>query len=75
MEILEEIIETKGDCLKVERCNKCPFWERCWYDMIHESTPTQEFRLRLAEQALFHKIFLDADLKWPIERTEYNVAL
>jgi hypothetical protein len=60
--ILEEIVETSGHCLKASRCKACPFRAMCLPEFLNPSPPTPPQRLDIAVGVLMHNAVIDEDI-------------
>jgi len=59
--VLEEIVNTDGQCMESNRCKKCPFRAICLPDFLNVNPPTQPQRLKMAQDVLTHHYLLDED--------------
>jgi len=66
--ILEEIVASDGNCMSSKRCEKCPFRVMCLPEWIYPNPPSQEQRLKMAQDVLAHHYLLDED----VEMEEYK---
>ena len=75
-EILEEIIDVKGRCLKASRCEMCPFRNACLPEFATNTgqlTHEQRFTLAidvLTEVAVMDDIPSEDDLKRRVKNTK-----
>ncbi len=60
--ILEEIVETNGQCLKAARCKVCPFRAMCLPEFLNPSPPTPPQRLEMALGVLMHNAIIDEEI-------------
>ena len=58
-EVLAEIVQNKGMCLEVERCESCPFASRCLPDFVKKEGWSKNKRLNMAADALVNEDLLD----------------
>lgn len=58
--VLEEIVKLEGDCLKRERCEKCPFRTQCLPEFLvtPKLPPTKNQRLQMALDSIARNIVL-----------------
>jgi len=61
--ILEEIATLDGNCISSKRCEKCPFRAICLPDFLNPIPPSQEQRLRMAQDVLTHHYLIDDDVE------------
>lgn len=59
--ILEEIVATDGNCMLTKRCDRCPFRVMCLPEWVYPNPPSQEQRLKMAQDVLAHHYLLDED--------------
>jgi hypothetical protein len=59
--ILEEIVETDGQCMSSKRCERCPFRAICLPEFLNPIPPSQEQRLKMAQDVLAHYYLIDDD--------------
>ena len=72
-QILEEIIQTEGDCLDGHtRCQGCPFRSMCLPEFLNTKTPTKRQRFDLALRILTHHALLDPNIDINDIKQEYN---
>ena len=57
--ILEEIVATDGNCINSRRCEKCPFRAICLPEFLNPIPPSQEQRLKMAQDVLTHHYLID----------------
>ena len=57
--ILEEIITADGQCMDSKRCEKCPFRAICLPEFLNPIPPSQEQRLKMAQDVLAHHYLID----------------
>jgi hypothetical protein len=59
--ILEDILESNGDCFHWEKCRRCPFIDKCLPKIIQDrkSMLSKNERLNLALERLFSLIILE----------------
>jgi hypothetical protein len=72
IDILQQIVTEKGDCLSSTRCKKCPFRGTCLPEFIQSRMPSKQKRLQRAEDVLVFHHLLGGDLEQkdePIKRT------
>ncbi len=61
-EVIEKIIEAKGDCLSATLCMRCPFSEICLPEFFREEpSPTRQERLDMALNYVVRKELLGDD--------------
>lgn len=73
--ILEEIIETKGNCMHSTRCPSCPFRSMCLPDFINSHPPTKNQRMKVAFDVLFHNEVLDDTFNIDSMRKQYRAKI
>ena len=61
-DILEEIVVTDGQCMSSKRCEKCPFRVICLPEFLNPIPPSQEQRLKMAQDILAHHYLIDDDV-------------
>jgi hypothetical protein len=59
--VLEEIVTLNGTCMLKARCDKCPFRVMCLPEWVYPNPPSQEQRLKMAQDVLTHHGLLDED--------------
>ena len=57
--ILDEIVDLKGDCMLSTRCRECPFRSMCLPEFVNPVPPTKNQRMNMAVDVLFHNEVLD----------------
>lgn len=59
MEVLEKIVELKGNCLTATLCESCPFRLECLPPFIipDQTPPSEAKRCKMALSALSNKVF------------------
>jgi hypothetical protein len=57
--ILEEILKTEGQCMNSKRCERCPFRAACLPEFLNPIPPSQEQRLKMAQDVLAHHYLID----------------
>jgi hypothetical protein len=57
--ILEEVVTLEGDCLKKERCEKCPFRSMCLPEFLNIEPPTKNQRKEMAAKILMHNAVME----------------
>ena len=72
-ETLEEIVKTTGQCMDSKRCQRCPFRIRCLPEFLNPVPPSQEQRLKMAEDILAHHYLLDGNVD--VEDYEWDKSL
>jgi hypothetical protein len=60
--ILEEIVSLEGNCINSKRCEKCPFRVVCLPEFLNPIPPSQEQRLKMAQDVLTHHYLIDDDM-------------
>lgn len=61
--VLEEVVEENGDCLKAERCEKCPFRSMCLPEFLNIEPPTKTQRKNMAIEVLMHNaVMIDEEV-------------
>lgn len=66
-EVIEKIIEVKGDCLSATLCSRCPFSGICLPEFFRdEPSPTKQERLNMALDYVVRKELLGDDEISPI---------
>lgn len=60
-DVLEEIVTTDGQCMNSKRCEKCPFRAICLPEFLNPIPPSQEQRLKMAQDVLAHHYLIDDD--------------
>ena len=71
--ILQEIVNSNGDCLNAQRCSGCPFRSMCLPEFLIPTPPTKEERCNMALKVLTHNALLESEeqidikkeYKWP----------
>lgn len=58
-DVLEEIVALDGSCMSSKRCDKCPFRARCLPEFLNPIPPSQEQRLKMAQDVLAHHYLID----------------
>jgi hypothetical protein len=71
-DVLEEIVQTDGQCMESNRCKKCPFRSICLPDFLNINPPTQPQRLKMAQDVLTHHYLLDEDMEQDAVNQEFN---
>jgi len=77
-EILEEIIEVKGECLKTSRCQNCPFRNACLPEFATNTgqlTHEQRFNLALdilAEITIMDDIPSEEDINRRVRNSKWS---
>ena len=61
--ILEEIVTTVGQCMSSKRCEKCPFRAICLPEFLNPIPPSQEQRLKMAQDVLTHHYLIDNEVE------------
>jgi hypothetical protein len=61
-DILEEIVQTDGQCLDSKRCQRCPFRVICLPEFLNPIPPSQPQRLKMAEDVLTHHYLIDDEV-------------
>lgn len=61
--ILEEIVKTDGKCMDSKRCHKCPFRAICLPEFLNPIPPSQEQRLKMAQDVLAHHYLIDDEVE------------
>lgn len=61
-DILEEIIQTDGQCLDSKRCQKCPFRAICLPEFLNPVPPSQPQRLKMAIDVITHHFLVDEEI-------------
>jgi len=59
---LEEITQLSGKCLDSGRCNRCPFRAICLPEFLNPIPPSEEQRLKMAQDVLTHHYLIDSDM-------------
>lgn len=72
MDILQEIVDTDGNCLDSIRCKKCPFRAACLPEFLNPVPPSQPQRLRMALGILTHHMLLDDETPINEVQQEYT---
>ena len=62
-EILEQIVEKRGHCLKSTRCKKCPFRAMCLPEFLNPVPPSEPQRLQMAMDVLMHHCVIDGEVE------------
>ena len=60
-DILQDIIDLRGDCLSSTRCAQCPFRSVCLPGFLSSTPPTHAQRFRIALDTLSSLMLLDDD--------------
>ena len=58
-QILQEIVELDGHCLKRERCLLCPFRSMCLPEFLNPHPPSKSQRFNMALDVLTHNALMD----------------
>lgn len=61
--VLEEISTLEGNCLDSKRCEKCPFRAICLPDFLNPIPPSQEQRMKMAQDVLTHHYLIDEEVE------------
>ena len=65
IDILEDIISLKGDCLSSQRCRKCPFASQCLPDFLESDRRKRKLskakRFNLAISKIVNEVFFDSE--------------
>jgi hypothetical protein len=61
-DILEEIVALDGHCMNSKRCEKCPFRAICLPEFLNPIPPSQEQRLKMAQDVLTHHYLIDEEM-------------
>lgn len=61
-DILQEIIETEGQCLDSKRCIKCPFRAICLPEFLNPVPPSPPQRNKMAMDVLAHHYLIDDNI-------------
>lgn len=60
--ILQEIVNVRGNCLYSKRCSECPFRSRCLPEFLNIEPPTQNQRFNMAVDVLtYHQLLQDEE--------------
>jgi hypothetical protein len=70
--ILEEIVETDGQCMSSKRCEKCPFRVICLPEFLNPIPPSQEQRLKMAQDVLAHHYLIDSEVEVEDIKKDYK---
>ena len=70
--ILEEIVSSDGQCMSSKRCEKCPFRAICLPEFLNPIPPSQEQRLKMAQDVLAHHYLIDDDVEVEDIRKDYK---
>ena len=62
-DVLEEIASLDGNCINSKRCEKCPFRAICLPDFLNPIPPSQEQRLKMAQDVLTHHYLIDEEIE------------
>lgn len=62
-EVLEEIVDTNGQCLDAKRCYKCPFRVICLPEFLNPIPPSEPQRLKMAMDVLTHHYLIDDEVE------------
>ena len=58
-QILEEILDIQGQCLDVDRCNKCVLKKTCFRRWLTPRPPSSQLRARIALDLLTRDSLMD----------------
>jgi hypothetical protein len=61
--VLEEIVATDGQCMSSKRCESCPFRAICLPEFLNPIPPSQEQRLKMAQDVLAHHYLIDDEVE------------
>jgi hypothetical protein len=67
IQILEKIVELKGDCLKADMCRDCPFAKQCLPEFlkVKRERPSKQERFNMALDKLTNiSLFDDEDMNF-----------
>ena len=70
--ILEEIVQADGHCMSSKRCEKCPFRAICLPEFLNPIPPSQEQRLKMAQDVLAHHYLIDDDVEIEDIKKDYK---
>lgn len=69
--ILEEIVNSNGNCLDSKRCKKCPFARVCLVESLkNKKLPTKNKRFQMALEFIVNDIIME-DSNQGIENSEW----
>jgi hypothetical protein len=71
-EVLQEIIDTDGQCLDSKRCSRCPFRAICLPEFLNPVPPSQPQRLKMAIDVLAHHYLVDNDIEVEDIKKDYK---
>jgi len=71
-DVLEEIVQTDGQCLDSKRCAKCPFRAICLPEFLNPVPPSQPQRLKMAQDVLTHHYLIDDEIEVEDIKKDYK---
>jgi len=71
-DVLEEIVQTDGQCLNSKRCGKCPFRAICLPEFLNPTPPSQPQRLKMAQDVLTHHYLIDDEVEVEEIKKDYK---
>jgi hypothetical protein len=71
-DVLEEIVQSDGQCLDSKRCAKCPFRAICLPEFLNPIPPSQPQRLKMAQDVLAHHYLIDDELEIEDIKKDYK---
>lgn len=60
--VLQEIVDTQGNCIDSKRCPLCPFRAMCLPEYLNKAPLSTQRRLSLALEILSHQWLIDAEI-------------
>lgn len=71
--VIQEIVDTAGNCLSSKRCEVCPFRGTCLPEFLN--TPlSPEARLALALRVISHQFLVDEEISAEDLKRDYSFA-
>jgi hypothetical protein len=62
-DVLQEIVDEAGNCLKSTRCKVCPFRSMCLPEFLFPKPLSREERMTMALDVLVHHSLLDENIE------------
>lgn len=56
---LQEIIDTGGDCMQSDRCQRCPFRSMCLPSFLNPIPPSKNARFNMAMDVIVHNALVE----------------
>jgi len=71
--ILQEIIDTKGNCLDSKRCPSCPFKATCLPEYLNSKPLSPQRRVNLALTVIAHHWLIESDMSVEDIKHDYTI--